>query len=395
MAQGGNRAKMRSIDSIFLIAGWLTEPMTIRVILPPLCQLAPLYLPETEVTQRTPAPRLVAVVTTHNRLAQLRRTVTRLLETPDHALHGLVVVDNASDDGTLAWLASQRDPRLHVLRLDVNSGGAGGFATGLKYARRLLDPDWALLMDDDARPMPGVLEAFHASDLGSWDAIAGAAYRPEGQVCECNFPMRDPFASLRVFLRTALFGRKGFHLDATDYAGTEVISVDAATFVGLFLSRRALCLGGLPDRRLFIYGDDILQTLRLSRAGGRIGFNPALHFEHDTTGPGGGVNAMPLWKIYYRYRNSLIIYREAAGWFFPVVCMIVVPRWAFGARGYKGQRRAYFGVLARAVWHGLRRQTAIAHDMVLLWARTRPEPVPRPERRDMPRLSVIPSSEDH
>lgn len=74
-----------------------------------------------------PAPRLVAVVVTHNRLDHLQKTVGRLLDSPAADLDGLVVVDNASDDGTAAWLAAQSDPRLDVLRLAVNGGGAGGF----------------------------------------------------------------------------------------------------------------------------------------------------------------------------------------------------------------------------------------------------------------------------
>lgn len=390
----GNQAKKWSIDRIFLNGGWLAQFMTIRIVLPPAPELAPLRLHGSLQSQRQPDCRLVAVVPTHNRLAHLRQTIKRLLETPSHALSAIVVVDNASDDGTAAWLACQPDPRLHVLRLSENLGGAGGFAAGLKYARRRLDPDWMLLMDDDARPMPGALEAFVASDKASWDAIAGAAYRREGQICEFNFPMRDPFANLRTFLRTALLGRKGFHLDAQDYAGSQMVPVDAATFVGLFLSRRALALGGLPDRRLFIYGDDVLQTLRLSRAGGRIGFNPALHFEHDTTFAGGGENGMPLWKLYYRYRNSLIIYREAAGWFFPLVCLIVVPRWVLGARAYKGQRKAYLKMLVHAVWHGLRRQTSVAHDMVMCWYGSAPTHSPATEPRSAPALSVFPARRD-
>lgn len=355
-----------------------------RIVLPPPSQLTPLQLPETRQAPCASGRYLVAVVPTHNRLAQLRRTIARLLEVSPQMLAAIVVVDNASDDGTMAWLASLHDSRLHVLRLSANLGGAGGFAAGLKYALRRLDPDWFLLIDDDARPMPGALEAFQASDLTSWDAIAGAAYCPGGEICAANYPMRDPFASLRTFLRTALLGRKGFHLGAQDYASDRVLPVDAATFVGLFLSRRALELGGLPDRRLFLYGDDVQQTLRLSRAGGRIGFDPALRFEHDTNAPEAGTRGMPLWKLYYRCRNSLIIYREASGWFFPLVCMVVLLRWMLGASSYKGQRRAYLAVLARAVWHGLSGRTSVAHESILNWAAPPPlrlpAPVPAPQR---------------
>jgi glycosyltransferase involved in cell wall biosynthesis len=73
--------------------------------------------------------RLVALVVTHNRQDQLRLTLTRLLADPVDAV---VVVNNASTDGTAAWLATLTDPRLHVMALDQNHGGAGGFEQGLR-----------------------------------------------------------------------------------------------------------------------------------------------------------------------------------------------------------------------------------------------------------------------
>ena len=48
-------------------------------------------------------PSIAAVVVTHDRLDKLTVTVARLLDQPvDH----VIVVDNASTDGTAAWLAT-------------------------------------------------------------------------------------------------------------------------------------------------------------------------------------------------------------------------------------------------------------------------------------------------
>ena len=62
--------------------------------------------------------RLVAVVVTHQRRAQIEITLAALLASPEHELTALVVVDMATTDGTSEPLASQTDPRLCALRLE-------------------------------------------------------------------------------------------------------------------------------------------------------------------------------------------------------------------------------------------------------------------------------------
>ena len=116
------------------------------------------------------AQELVAIVVTHDRLDKLKVTVARLLDSAPETLAHLVVVDNASRDGTRDWLDSLGDPRLTVLGLRENTGGAGGFAAGMAHVRDRIDPDWTVLMDDDARPRPGALSAFHERDRGTCDA---------------------------------------------------------------------------------------------------------------------------------------------------------------------------------------------------------------------------------
>src|SRR5690554_1569224 len=83
----------------------------------------------------SPLQTLVAVVVTHNRLAQLKVTLARLLANAAQDLMAVVVVDNASSDGTTDWLSTQDDPRLLVHCSELNQGGAGGFATGIALAR--------------------------------------------------------------------------------------------------------------------------------------------------------------------------------------------------------------------------------------------------------------------
>jgi GT2 family glycosyltransferase len=77
----------------------------------------------TSAAQADPAGRAIAVVVlTHNRLHLLRKCVENVLLRSSPATAEIVVWDNASTDGTAAYLASVNDPRLRVIRSEENIG---------------------------------------------------------------------------------------------------------------------------------------------------------------------------------------------------------------------------------------------------------------------------------
>ncbi len=314
-------------------------------------------------------PRLIALVVTFDRLAQLQKTVTHLLAADARHLAGVLVVDNASTDGTGDWLAAQEDPRLHVLRLETNTGGAGGFSAGMRHAMQHLDPDWLLLMDDDARPQTGTLAGFHARDRSSHDGWVAATYFPDGGICEMNRPVMNPFGSWRHFWATLRHGRDGYHVGDAGYASPALQEVDGASFVGFFVAKQAVQLTGYPDARLFIYGDDTLYSLKLRSLGGRIMFDPALRFEHDCGTEMGRHPIAPLWKVYYMYRNQLLVYRAAAGpvLFWPIAAIKALGWWRRAA-AYGDQRATYLALMRRAVRDGVRGRRDAAFKDVQDWA---------------------------
>lgn len=306
--------------------------------------------------------KLAAVVVTYNRLAQLEVTLARLLgEDVDHVL----VVDNASTDGTADWLAGQTDPRLEVVHLPQNTGGAGGFEAGVRHLRAGPDPDWIALMDDDARPLPGAMARFRteapagASNIG---VIAAAVLNPDGSICEMNRPSLNPFWHGKVLLQT-LFkltagDKRGFHIgDAAFDADAGPSDIDVASFVGYFLSRQAVAAIGPPDGGYFIYGDDVTYSLRLRRAGLRIVMHPGVRFEHDCGTLSIDLATRPLWKVYYLSRNGVPMTWHAARWLAPVALAYYTVQWARKARHYDStERPVYRRLMWRGLWHGLCRR---------------------------------------
>ncbi len=292
------------------------------------------------------SPILAALVVTMNRPDQIRQTVARLRA---EGVDCLVVVDNGSDATTRDWLRSLEDDRTRILLPERNLGGAGGFALALTEARAAFDPDWYLLMDDDARPDPGAIAAFRAMDKTGWDALAAAAYYPDGTICEMNRPLVNRLPG------------PGFipaHLTPEDYTSPYSQPVAASSFVGLFLSRTAQRAIGLPDPDLFLYMEDGLYTLAMTRAGLRLGFAPKLRFTHDCQTLATRKSGFrPVWKAYYYHRNLLIFYRRAMGPLVWPALAYLIPRWLLKAHAQQGDALAYLRHLARAIRDGLRGRT--------------------------------------
>lgn len=314
--------------------------------------------------------RLVAIVVTHQRLEHIRTTLAALEATPPTDLSAMIVVDNQSTDGTAEMLARCADPRLIVLRPDRNLGGAGGFALGMRHAMAHCHPDWIVVMDDDARPHPEALARFHALDLSGYDGFAAAVRLPDGTPCDANRPTYNPFWHPRILLRAlAGRGRQAFHLAPSAFDAPGTRRVDGASFVGFFVRADTVARHGYPDADLFIYGEDALYTLGLTKAGCRIAFDPAVCFEHDNqTHAAGDGRMQPLWKVYYHHRNQVFVYRMATGAFFLPVMLLYVPRWLWRMRAHRGERGAFLRLFWMALRDGFHRRTDRPHTAVLALA---------------------------
>lgn len=315
--------------------------------------------------------KLVAVVVTFNRLEQLQVTLDALLASPPEHLESVVIVDNASKDGTAAWLATLDDPRLDIVLSKKNLGGSGGFALGMRRAIEFHDPDWLVVMDDDGRPEADAFEKFHASDLEGIDGVAAAVHHPDGAICEMNRPAYHPFWKKSVLAKTAFGGG----LDATRlgpdaYNNEEPMPIHGASFVGFFVRASAVSGHGYPDPDLFIYGDDIIYTFQLTGAGNKLIFDPSIRFEHDnSTYRVAFTRIRPMWKVYYYYRNVLLICFFVNWWSFVPVVFWLIPKWLLSVRHYGRDWHVFLRLYALAVWDGMRRRTGRSHESILAIAK--------------------------
>ena len=123
----------------------------------------------------------------------------------------VIVVDNASTDGTAAAVRAQF-PAVHLAELTSNSGGAGGFAYGMALALAG-GADLIWLMDDDTVPEPGALRALLAA-RDRHPGTARAGRQPGGLDRRARAPDEHPAdQALRQQGGTARRRGRGLHAD--------------------------------------------------------------------------------------------------------------------------------------------------------------------------------------
>jgi rhamnopyranosyl-N-acetylglucosaminyl-diphospho-decaprenol beta-1,3/1,4-galactofuranosyltransferase len=293
----------------------------------------------------------VAVVVTHNRLPLLQRLLERLDTIT--GLAEVLVVDNASSDGTTDWLAMRADrhdddrPRVPVVArtLAENRGGSGGFHAGLDWALER-GADLAWLMDDDGRPDPDCLDLLLAREgLDFWGPVVLAEQDPS-RLC---FPIRIPGSS-RVLRRMT---------DVERAARDGLVRDVVIPFNGVLVTRELVERIGLPRAEFFLWGDDVEFLWRARKAGARVATVVDAHFLHPATDDLGApmlfgrttYNHSPSdLKHYCMARNNLVNLRAYRGW--PHALAFVVKTAWFYAFTRPQPRR--LGLSARAMYAGLR-----------------------------------------
>ena len=245
---------------------------------------------------------LSAIIVTFNRLQKLKVTINK---TCKERFDQIVIVDNYSNDGTKEWLDSLQDARLHIIHLEENIGGAGGFHVGFKYVVENTLSDWLVCYDDDAYPKHGLVEKFielsFASDVSS---VAASVFLTNGDISPMNRP------------RYNIFKHKKQYVEDSDYKSIIPIDIDMSSFVGYFIRTNLIKeYNHYPQKELFIYADDLIYSLYWTNVGYSHLFVSELEFIHDTdTLHGDQGKYHPLWKVYYTFRNGIELYRHMSKW---------------------------------------------------------------------------------
>jgi len=176
---------------------------------------------------------ILAVVVTYNRKNMLIKCIDHILNQKGISCD-ILIVDNASTDGTINCVKSITDTRVKYINSGSNMGGAGGFNIGLKEAATR-GYEYVWIMDDDCLPFEDALEnlwKYHKQLNGEYGWLSSVALWNDGSICTMNVQ--------KVSLTEKV----------SDYSN-ELIDAEYASFVSLFMPTKHIKTYGLPIKEFF------------------------------------------------------------------------------------------------------------------------------------------------
>jgi GT2 family glycosyltransferase len=266
----------------------------------------------------------------------------------------VVVVDNASTDGSLAALAAFGD-QITLVASPANTGFSGG--NNLAFARAPSALAYALL-NPDAVAAPDWLEPL----LAAAERHAGWGFIGS-RITDANAPGRLDNVGLRMALDGTVRGRGRGEPDDGRYAEERPLLL-ASGCAMLLDGPRARAAGGF-DERFFCYCDDVELCLRLGLRGGSGWFAPAARVSHRFSASTG--QTFSPFKAYHVERNRYWVVAKCFPWpAVPVALVASVARYAWSAVAALGARGPGAQVVASAGLGPLAGALARAHRDALL-----------------------------
>lgn len=213
---------------------------------------------------------VTSIIVTFNRKKDLLRCIkANLLQSkkPDN----LLIVNNASTDGTveeichfftfdfscvesekLLFLAEKDDVKIYLLNKEKNTGGSGGFYSGLKTAFQELRTDSYWLMDDDGYPSEKCLEQL-LKKSSEYDYIMPTSINIENHF-ELSWAVRKKN------------GKKTFLYEELKSSYGEIMPY-VTPFNGILLSKNCVEKVGYVNPDFFLWGDEYDHYWRCKAAG--------------------------------------------------------------------------------------------------------------------------------
>lgn len=252
--------------------------------------------------------KLSIIIVNYNVRYYLEQAIASALKACEEIEAEIIVVDNASSDGSDKMMA-ERFPNVSYYLLEQNTGFSKGNNIGISSSKGeyilLLNPDTIVAEDSiklaiqrmDADPLIGGLGVHMIDGSGK--------FLPESKrgLPTPITAFFKVFGLSAVFPKSKRFGK--YHLSYLNKEEEHYVEVLSGAF--MLMRRSALDKAGLLDESFFMYGEDIDLSYRLIKAGYKNLYYPhsrILHYKGESTKKG-SVN-----YVFVFYRAMIIFAKK-------------------------------------------------------------------------------------
>jgi len=235
---------------------------------------------------------LAIVILNYNTAGLLRDCLCSLRASQHELRVHVVVVDNASHDGSAAMVRDEF-PEVELIANTANIGYSAGNNVAMRAvgftqpngaAERL--PRYVLLLNPDTvLPPTALADMVRFMDQRPAIGVAGPRVRrPDGSLdraCRRSFP--TPQVSFyRMIGLSRLFPKsQRFNAYNLEYLSEDAVHpVDSVVGAYMQVRREAILSAGLLDERFFMYGEDLDWAKRIKDAGWEVWYNGAVEITH-------------------------------------------------------------------------------------------------------------------
>jgi GT2 family glycosyltransferase len=226
----------------------------------------------------------LSIVNTNNR-ALLRRCLDTIGATVRQSSYEVIVVDNASDDGSCEMLSSDY-PHVKVIRNATRKGYGDSHNRAIQESRG----DFILVLNEDMEMLEGAIDkmvtkARAIADLG---VLGCRILNPDGSLQHScfNFPTLSQELFEAAFPYTAVLPTSRVRQKMYWWDHDTERDVDIVLGCCMLLPRKAIALAGVFDPSFFVYSEEHDLCRRMRDSGLRVVFTPEaemIHFGGQST----------------------------------------------------------------------------------------------------------------
>lgn len=228
-------------------------------------------------------PRLSVLIVTWNCRALVGACLDHLAASVIDRAIEVIVVDNASTDGTAPWIREH-----HPAVETIDAGANLGFGRANNLAAERATGDYLLLLNPDAYlTNPGTLEALcrvlDADRSGAIASVAPMLINRDGshQVGDAGFaPTIGNVVRHQWFVSKLVPGARGLYVNRPALLIRERVRVEWLAATCLMIRRSAFAAVGGFDPAFFMYGEDVDLGVRIHRTGAAQFLLPGLRVLH-------------------------------------------------------------------------------------------------------------------